>query len=390
MKIGFGKKNRIDLLNKYVCNIDTKNSLLNFSDNTNISYGTLVIAAGSKSNKFGWPGQDLSGVQGLYSFQDLQLMEENTKGIKRAVIVGGGLIGVEMAEMLSSRNIPVTFLVREKNFWSNILPDEESKLINRHILEHGIDLRLESELKEIKSDILLNSDEKARVKSVVTGNGEEIECQFVGLAVGVSPNISFVANSGIETDKGILVNEYFETNIQNVYSIGDCAQFKIPLKGRRPVEQVWYTGKKHGETLAKTICGNPSKYNPGNWFNSAKFFDIEYQTYGIIKSKIGENESTFFWEHPNGKICFRALWNSTHKNIIGINVFGIRMRHEVFDKWIQENKSIEYVMENLADANFDPEFYKKYEPDIIKKFNVYSNGNLKLKKKTNFLQKLFN
>ena len=383
----FWKKNRIDLLNKYVCNIDTNESKLHFSDHSQMSYDRLVIASGSKSNKFGWPGQDLVGVQGLYNYQDLQLMEDNTKGIKKAVIVGGGLIGIEMAEMLASRNIAVTFLVREKNFWSNILPEEESKLINKHILEHGIDLRLESELKEIKSDGNADSP-AAKVKSIVTGSGEEIECQFVGLTVGVSPNISFLKDSGIETDRGVLINEFFEANIKNVYAIGDCAQFKTALVGRKPIEQVWYTGKMHGETLAKIICGERIAYNPGNWFNSAKFFDIEYQTYGMVNNQIGASESTLFWQHANGKICFRALWDTIEKNILGINVFGIRMRHLVFDKWITEKRSIEYVMENLKEANFDPEFYSTYEGFIIEIFNQETGNNIQLKK-ISLLKKLF-
>ena len=79
-----------------------------------IGYDSIVIATESISNKFGWPGQDLPGVQGLYSYQDLELLETNTRNIRHAVIVGGGLIGVELAEMLLSRAIPVTMLVREK------------------------------------------------------------------------------------------------------------------------------------------------------------------------------------------------------------------------------------------------------------------------------------
>ena len=93
---------------------------------------------GAKSNKFGWPGQDLKGVQGMYSYQDLLALEENTKnGISRAVIVGGGLIGIEMAEMLHSRNYPVTILVRESNYWNNVLPEQESNMISNHIREYG-------------------------------------------------------------------------------------------------------------------------------------------------------------------------------------------------------------------------------------------------------------
>ncbi|HUH47908.1 MAG TPA: FAD-dependent oxidoreductase, partial [Arenibacter sp.] len=114
----FWKKNRIDLVNAYVSKVDTANKKLLLQDSQEIGFDKLIIATGSKPNTFGWPGQDLAGVQGLYSKQDLELLETNApnnKVCKRAVIVGGGLIGIEMAEMLRSRNIPVTFLVRETN-----------------------------------------------------------------------------------------------------------------------------------------------------------------------------------------------------------------------------------------------------------------------------------
>ena len=116
----------------------------------------------------------MEGVQGLYHYQDLQLLENQyQRGISRAVIVGGGLIGIELAEMLHSRNVPVTMLVREESFWNNVLPDQESALINGHIREHHIDLRLGEELDKIEGD----SD--GRVHSIVTKSGEKIECQFV-------------------------------------------------------------------------------------------------------------------------------------------------------------------------------------------------------------------
>ena len=141
----FWEKNNINLIQGFVTNIDTDNNSLTLKDNTILSYDKLIIATGSKPNKFGWPGQDLKGVMGMYHKQDLEQLEEfapNNEVCKRAVIVGGGLIGIELAEMLRSRNIPVTFLVREKSFWGGVLPSGESEMINRHIKEHHIDLRL--------------------------------------------------------------------------------------------------------------------------------------------------------------------------------------------------------------------------------------------------------
>ena len=360
---GFWAKNKINLLHKYVTKVEASNKTLHFSDGEDFKYDILIIATGSKPNKFGWPGQELRGVQGLYSFQDLRLLEENTKEIKQAVVIGGGLIGIELAEMLNSRKIDVTFLVREKHFWDLVMPEEEAILIEKEIKSHHINLKLGTELEEILSDA------DGKVKAVTTKSGEIIPCQFVGLTVGVSPNISFLNDSEIETDRGVLVNEFFETNVKDIYAIGDCAQFTSSINGRRSIEQVWYTGRMHGETLAHTLTTNKINYNPGPWFNSAKFFDIEYQTYGDVPSIISEPLNSFYWEHPSGKMCFRVVFDIQTHQLIGINVFGIRMRHEVFNRWLTEGKKIDYVMEHLPEANFDPEFFVRYEKEINLQFN---------------------
>ena len=159
----FWKKNRIDLKQAWVKTLDFETKTLVFESGETLNYDSLVLATGSKPAFFGWPGQDLKGVQGLYSKQDLERMEAITsQPMERAVIVGGGLIGIELAEMLTYKKIPVTFLVRENRFWEQVLPEAEADLVQNHIREHAIDLRLETGLKEILSD----SDGNAR--AVVT------------------------------------------------------------------------------------------------------------------------------------------------------------------------------------------------------------------------------
>ncbi|MDO3695436.1 FAD/NAD(P)-binding oxidoreductase [Wenyingzhuangia sp. chi5] len=372
----FWKKNRIELVQAYVQKIDTTLKKLVLNNNTTITFDDLIIATGSTPNKFGWPGQNLKGVMGMYSKQDLDEINRYAKDCKRAVIVGGGLIGFEMAEMFASKNIPVTFLVRETSFWNKVLPAQESEMINKHIKEHHIDLRLNTNLIEILSD------EHGRAKAIVTDKGETISCNLVGLTAGVSPNISFLKNSDIKTDKGVLVNRNLETNIPNIYAIGDCAEQQSVIGERRPIEAVWYTGRIMGETVARTICGIPTKYSPGHWFNSAKFFDIEYQTYGWITALPKENEARFYWEHKDGKKCLHFNFDKISRKFIGINTLGIRLRHQLFDRWLTEEKSIEYVLEHLKDANFDPEFYKQYEEEIITKFNSENGTTLTAKKKS--------
>jgi len=358
----FWKKNRIALKKAYVKQVLSNTKELVLDTGEVMNYDKLVIATGSKPNKFGWPGQDLKGVQGLYSKQDLDLLEQNAPNNKvcnRAVIVGGGLIGIEMAEMLISRNIPVTFLVRESSFWNSVLPKQESAMLNRHIKAHHIDLRLGVNLKEIQSD------KNGRAKAVIIAEtGETIACNVVGLTAGVAPNINFLKDSGLELGRGVKVNPYLETNIPDIYAIGDCAEQHEGIDQRRPIEAVWYTGRMMGETLAQTLCGNKTAYKPGHWFNSAKFLDIEYQTYGWVWAKPKEHEARFYWEHADGDKCIHINYDKNSRTFIGINTFGIRMRHEVFDRWLTEKRSVDHVLTHLKDANFDPEFFKHFEKEI--------------------------
>ena len=371
----FWEKNRIDLIHDFVQSIDFKKNKLQLASGDLIDYDQLILSLGSVPNKFGWKGQDLKGVQGLYSKNDLDLMEENTKGISSAVIVGGGLIGIEMAEMLLSRGIKVDFLIREKRFWGNVLPKEDSEIVQQEIAKHsGITIHFEQELAEI------GSNNEGRVNNVCTKNGEKITCEFVGLTAGVRPNVDFLRGTDLKINRGILVNEDLSTNIENVYAIGDCAEIIEPKAGRRAIEQVWYTGRMMGETVAQTIAGYPTPYSPGVWFNSAKFFDLEYQTYGAVNNELKDDESEFIWRDLHKERLLHFVFHKDNKAIKGVNVFGIRLRHEVFEQWIKEEITIDEVLLNLRSANFDPEFFKKFEQSIIEHFNSEFDADLRLKK----------
>lgn len=359
---GFWRKNKIERLFGRVSKIDTCNKTLLLEDNTTLDFDVLIIATGSVPNRFGWPGEDLQGVCGLYHKQDLEALEAATPRIEHAVIVGGGLIGVELAEMLVSRGKKVTFLVRESAFWNRVLPHKEASIIGDHIEAHGVDLRLSTELKEILSD------EKGHVRTIITHNGEEIPCQWVGLTAGVSPNIGFIKGSDIETDRGVLVDRFLTTSHPDIYAIGDCAQQRIPIGKRPSVEAVWYTGRMMGESVAQTIMGHPKEYTPGQWFNSAKFFDIEYQTYGWVHAQKQENEEQLLWSEDNKAL--RIAYEEESQQLLGIHALGIRLRHECIDRWLNDGKTFDYVVKHLQEALFDPELYRTPLRQIQHTFNT--------------------
>jgi len=381
----FWEKNRINLIRGEVSRLDFEQKTIHFNKDfeveTNypapdeLSYDLLILATGSKTKYYNWPGQELKGVNGLVSYQDLEYMEEQTKDIERGVVVGGGLIGVEMAEMMTSRKIPVTFLVREPQFFGNTIPEEEAKMVSNHILDHGIDLRLNTEIAEIKRD------KKGHCEAVITTGGERIPCQFAGITTGVTPNVDFLRDSGLEINRGILVDEYLRTNIQGVYAAGDCAELKKPPPGRKPIEPIWYTGRIMGMTVAASICAGPTKYEPGIWFNSAKFFDIEYQVYGHVPPTIPDELDSFYWQDQKTARCFRLVFTKGEEQVKGMHGFGVRLRQEVCEKWISDGKTADEVMAGLGAAIFEAEFTKAIENDMIKAYNRARNKNLKLRQK---------
>ncbi len=350
---------RIQRVRAWVRSVDTGARRLHLDEGAPLAYDKLVLALGSTHNKFGWPGQDLDGVQGFVTLRDLRSLMRRAGGLERAVIVGGGLIGLELAEMLRGRGVSVTMLVRESCYWNNVLPDDEAKMVGAVIAEEGIDLRLETELSEILDD------GHGRAVGVVTSHGERIPCGLVGLTAGVRPNLAAVEGSQIPSGRGILVDQSFRSEVDDVYAIGDCAELVAGGGERNVIEQLWYTGKMHGEVVADVLSGQARSYHRGIWWNSAKFLDLEFHTYGRVpggSAPGGEDVSSVFWAHPSGRHSLRIAHRDGR--VVGVNSLGLRLSHKVCQRWIAQERSVEEVLPELEDANFDPELYRRHERQI--------------------------
>lgn len=347
----FFAKNRIDLHRGWVTRIDTDRKLLRFDDGSTLSWDRLLIATGSVPNRWGWPGQDLERVQGFYSVQDLLALERATPRVRSAVIVGGGLIGIELAEMLHSRGRHATLLVREDGYWRNVLTREESALVGRVIQAAGIELRLGTEL------VRVLDDGSGGAGGVETSRGDTIPCELVGLTAGVRPNLSALADSGIETARGVVVDASLRTSHPDVFAAGDCAHIH-PAEGDPFLEQVWYTGRAQGEVAAINLLGGERTYTRGIWFNSAKFLDLEYQVYGEIPNRQVDGVAHLYWEHPDGTKSLRIC--SRDGAFIGLQTLGMRYRHRVCERWIAEQAPVETVLTELERADFDPELYRRH------------------------------
>jgi NAD(P)H-nitrite reductase large subunit len=355
----FWVKNKIDLKKARVSKVVSETKTIIFSDGSFDKYDKLVIATGSIPMKLLLPNTDLKGISCLYHLEDLENLEKSYLNIKEAIVIGGGLIGVELAEMLHSKGIKVDFLIREKYFWSNVISEKEGLLIQKQIENTGIKIHFETEVSEFISN------ENQELIAIKTSKNERISAQYAGITIGVRPNLSFEI-AGLEKNRGILVNEFLETNLPDIYAAGDCAELKYVEKGRRSIEAVWYTAKAMGESLGKSFGGHKSAYSQGNWFNSAKFFDLEYQTYGLVQAELNENQGEFYFEKDSKMLRF--VFDKASKQFQGINTWGIRLRQDFFERILNTNKNIDFVIEKMEMAFFDPEFYPKYGKELMVSF----------------------
>lgn len=354
------REKRIERVRGWVTHIDVGERRVRLDDGRAIAWDRLVVATGSTPNRFGWPGETLGGVQGLYTLQDLETLERAAADARRAVVVGGGLIGVELAEMLHARGLPVTLLARESAYWNNALPAEEAALVTSVVRGAGIDLRLSTGLSFIEGDA------RGRAATAVDTTGARHDAQIVGLTAGVRPNLSAVVGSGLATGRGIRVDRTLHTGVDDVWACGDCAEIVEPgappdAPGR--VEQLWYTGRMQGEVCAANVAGEQVAYDRGIWFNSARFFDLDWHTYGHVPAALDPPDAALrqaVWVDAPRRRLVRIV--ARDGAVVGVNSLGLRQRQAVWTRWIAEGRSARDVAARLDDAVFEPEFTGRLDP----------------------------
>lgn len=342
---------RVDRVRGWVRDLDAGRKELTLEGGQKISYDRLLLATGSVPNRFPWTGLDRvkDGAVHFVSMQHLEECERLTPTTREAVVVGGGLIGVELVECLVHHGVKVTFLVREKWYWPIALAAEEGQMISDHIRHNKVDLRLEEEVAEVVTDA------SGRVSLIKTNRGNELPAQMLGIAVGVRPAIDWLKNvaTPLALGRGIKVNPDFETSLPGVFSAGDCAEIVSPGAETGLVEQIWYSAKRQGELAARAMLGDHIAYEPPLFYNSAKFFEIEYTTVGRA-TKLPESAISFHHRVPGKDVSLRVIENDGA--VIGFNMLGSRWNHRVFEKWVHERRSMDEVMAMLEQAQFDVEF----------------------------------
>ncbi|MFH0886857.1 MAG: NAD(P)/FAD-dependent oxidoreductase [bacterium] len=179
-------------------------------------FDALLISTGGVPNRMRIPGSQLSGVFTLRFFHEAKEIKKNLGSCSRAVVVGGGILGMDIADALHSAGKDVTMLVREKTLGFPLLTPENAKKREIAMRNNGIDIHFEEELTQING--------KTQVESVTTSKGIKIDADMVIVAIGIRPNVDFLSGGIINMHRGILINDKFQTNIPSIFAAGDVIE----------------------------------------------------------------------------------------------------------------------------------------------------------------------
>jgi len=303
----FYNDHEVDLvLGNRATKVDPDKQIVYLADGKKIDYNNLLIATGSSPKRLGFKGEDLEGVFTLKSIDDAEKILKVSRNMKEVVIVGGGLIGLQAANAIFSKDRKITMVIGSRQPLSQNIDPPCAESVCRSVKECGISLLFETNVVSIeriknKLKIELNSGKTLDADSIIVGKG-------------VTPNIQLVRESGIDVNRGIIVDETMRTNISNVFAAGDVAEGTNFITEKKQIIATWPNACLQGKTAGINMAGGKSKFYSLN-SNICSFLGKTVASVGITKpDNMNFEENTF--TNPGKGLYRKIVWNKKDE-IIG-------------------------------------------------------------------------
>ncbi len=255
------ERNNIDLkTGTRVRKIDRKARTVTTSDGRVLPYDTLVLATGSSARRLRCPGANLDGVQHLRSLEDARNLRVALARSRSVVILGGGVIGLEIASGAVRQGKTVTVIEAARRLMSRVTTPIGANMVREKLERDGVDCRLNSRLKSLAGD-------RGKVTACLLEDGERLPADLVVVGIGSLPNQGLARAAGLTCDNGIPVNENMQTSDVGIYAIGDCANAENPLLGGRFRFETIHNAMAQAQIAASHICGRapPAPTPPRFW-----------------------------------------------------------------------------------------------------------------------------
>ncbi|MCB8966659.1 MAG: NAD(P)/FAD-dependent oxidoreductase [Ardenticatenaceae bacterium] len=273
---------RIELVYGRATSLNVQQQSVALENGRILHYDRLLIATGARAVPPPYAGADLDGVVYLDTLDGTKHLLKKARRAKRAVVIGGGITAMELAEGLAHQGVDTHYFLRRDRLWSQVFNETEAALVADKMRHHGITIHLHTEAAEILGD------RRGRVRGVRLQNGDEFRCDLVGVAIGVRPQLELVEATPIQTDRAILVDETLRSSAPNVFAAGDCAQVYDRWSAKYMVDILWPSAIAEGRTAALNMVGKETLYRKGTPFNACLLFGLHITVIGQINPRPDE------------------------------------------------------------------------------------------------------
>ncbi|MDR5672757.1 NAD(FAD)-dependent dehydrogenase [Halalkaliarchaeum sp. AArc-CO] len=282
----------IDLhLNTLVTDIDVENDQVETHEGETYGYDKLLVSIGGTPQQLPVPNSDAEGIHHFWTFQDARAIREHVEQAESGVVVGAGLLGIDLAAICGAQDLPAHYLMRGKCWWRYALSEEGAEIIHDALRDVGVTPVFESGVDHFETD------EDGKLVAAVDPNGERYEADFGGVAIGLDFNTELLEDTPVETDTGIYVDEYMRTDVDNIFAAGDVTEFHDVILGERAQNGAWGSAKQQGTIAAKNMIDYGSE--EFRWVSSYSIthFDFPFLSFGhptlgeeTVERKHSENE----------------------------------------------------------------------------------------------------
>ncbi len=293
-----------------------------------LPYDVLLIATGGRPKPL--PGTD--GLAHVYNFQtldDAKAIDAQIERSEQAVTIGGSYIAYELTEAFRTRGLETTWLMRGPRFLRGILDPEGGRLVDAIAREHGVRVVHGIDIAEVRG-------EGGVPQEVVATDGQVFPADFVGLGVGITRNVDFLAGSGIAIYQGVLVDEYLRTNVPNVYAAGDVAEYYDRYVGRHILMGTWDNATTQGKVAAANMLGNPTPFDEVPTY-STTLFSNRIMAFGATPDTI-PNAEAVAWVDPDAQNYRRLFFDG--ERLVGGVIIGQRKGFPRMIEMIRERTPI--------------------------------------------------
>jgi NAD(P)H-nitrite reductase large subunit len=343
----FWRLNNVEVfLGKRVVGVELSNKFVTLEGGEKVYFENLLLATGGKPITGSIDGKDKRGVFTFTSLSDAEILKARIGGKERAVIIGGGLIGVCLAEALAKNGMDVAIIELKETILSLLLDPTSSEIIRSKIQKEGIKVLTGHSVQRI----IGKKDDENTVDAVVLENAQVIPCELVVIAIGVRPRIELAQGTEIKTNIGIVMDRFMRTSVPYVYACGDVAEaYDFVFEENRVLPQ-WPTAYIGGRTAGFNMAGKETQYPGSTLMSALKYFNIPVIAAGVTNPMNSQEIQSLISYSPKDAIYKKIVIRKGR--IIGFILVKDIERAGILFYLMQENVDTDEFKEKLLSSDF--------------------------------------